>query len=201
MSTYHIRFTGLVGFWSEMMFRNIRFSSAVACGVGALALVTLASGATYAATRTAPVSTITACVHKSGGGFYKAAKCASGDSKLTWNIKGQPGPKGKTGPAGAAYYVRSNENGDVFQHSSGVKVTNPERGVYEVNFPVNISKCAAVVSQGEESRGGFVPGTFYLAQVQSDATGGDGSPRQVNVYPTNAAGDPVAAGFDLILAC
>jgi len=61
------------------MFRKIRVSYAVVCGVGALALVTLASGVTYAATRTAPVTTITACVHKSGGGLYKAAKCASGD--------------------------------------------------------------------------------------------------------------------------
>jgi hypothetical protein len=184
-----------------MMFGKIRVSSAVACGVGALALVTLASGVTYAATRTSPVTTITACVHKSGGGFYKAAKCASGDSKLTWNIKGQPGPKGNTGPAGPAYFVRSDENGDVFQHSSGVTVANPVKGEYVVNFPVNVSKCAAVASQGEASRGGFDPGTFYMASVQSDKPSGDGNPRQVIVYPTDLDGDPVAAGFDLILAC
>jgi len=188
------------------MFRKIRVSYAVVCGVGALALVTLASGVTYAATRTAPVTTITACVHKSGGGLYKAAKCASGDSKLTWNIKGNTGPKGNTGqkgntgPAGPTYFVRSNENGDVFEHSTGVTVANTDKGVYEVNFPANISKCAAVASQGETSVGGFVPGTFYMAVVQSDADN-DGNAHQVIVYPTNVDGDPVAAGFDLILAC
>ena len=80
-------------------------------------------------------------------------------------------------------------------------VANPDKGVYEVNFPLNVSKCAAVVSQGESTRGGFVPGTFYMAEVQSDSPSGDGNARQVIVYPTNAAGDPVAAGFDLILAC
>jgi hypothetical protein len=189
-----------------MMVRKIRVSYAVACGVGALALVTLASGVTYAATRTAPVTTITACVHKSGGGFYKAAKCASGDSKLTWNIKGKPGPKGNTGlkgtsgPAGPTYFVRSNENGDVFQHSPGVTVTNPLRGEYVVTFPQNVSKCAAVASQGETSGNGFIPGTFYMAEVESDA-GENGNPHQVGVYPSNVDGDPVAAGFDLILAC
>jgi hypothetical protein len=181
-----------------LMFGKIGVSTAVACGVGALALVTLASGVTYAATRTTPVTTITACVHKSGGGLYKAAKCASGDSKLTWNIKGNTGAKGNAGPAGPTYYVRSNENGDVFQHSPGVTVANPAKGEYLVTFPVNVSKCAAVASQGEGSRGGFIPGTFYFAEVRSDL---GGSPRQVVVDPTDLDGDPVAAGFDLILAC
>src|SRR5579863_5942657 len=119
MSTYHIPFSS-VGFGSELMFSRIRISSAVAIGAGALALVTVASGVTYAATRTTPVTTITACVHHSGGGLYKAAKCASGDSKLTWNIKGNtgpkgnPGPKGNTGPKGnpgPTFFVRSDENG------------------------------------------------------------------------------------------
>src|SRR3954447_9612076 len=36
--------------------------------------------------------TITACVHKQGGGLYVARKCGKGDKKLSWN---------EVGPAGA----------------------------------------------------------------------------------------------------
>jgi hypothetical protein len=181
------------------MFKKIRASYAVACGVTALALVTLVGGVTYAATRT-PVTTITACVHHSGGGLYKAAKCAKGDTSLTWNIKGAKGAPGAKGTPGLSLFVRADETGKVYQHSAGVTVTNPLTGVYTVRFPQNISKCAAVVSQGEESNNGFIAGVLYMAVVQSD-TFNTGNVHEVNVYPSTVAGVATKAGFDLVLAC
>jgi hypothetical protein len=181
------------------MFKKIRGSYAVACGVAALALVTLASGVTYAATR-APVTTITACVHHSGGGLYKAAKCATGDSSLTWDIKGAKGATGAKGTPGLSLFVRADETAKVYQHSAGVTVTNPLTGVYTVRFPQNISKCAAVVSQGETSNNGFTPGVLYMAVVQSD-TFNTGNVHEVNVYPSTVTGTAEEAGFDLVLAC
>jgi hypothetical protein len=59
-------------------------------------------------------ASITACVSKHGGTLYKAKRCKSGDSKLTWSktgprgksgargAAGAPGTTGATGPAGAA---------------------------------------------------------------------------------------------------
>ncbi len=181
---------------NSLLRKGRRATVVTLCGVAALAIVVIAGGATYAATAAAP-RTITACVHHSGGGLYEAAKCAAHDSSLTWNV---------TGPAGApglSLFVRADQNGKVYEHSAGVtvsKVTTTEGPYYVVTFPQNISGCAAVVSQGETSNNGFIPGTFYEAVVQSDADN-SGNPHQVYVYPSNTAGDAVSAGFDLILAC
>jgi hypothetical protein len=173
-----------------------RASVAALCAIAALAFVVIAGGVTYAATNAAP-ATITVCVHHAGGGLYKASKCAAHDSRLTWNVKG---PAGAQGAPGLSLFVRVDQNGTVYQHTPGVTVKITSLGVYAVFFKQNISKCAAVVSQGETSTNGFVPGTFYLAVVQSDKNN-DGDPHEVDVFTTNASGSSVAAGFDLILAC
>ncbi len=138
-------------------------------------------------------------MHHAGGGLYKASKCAAHDSSLTWNVKG---PAGAQGAPGLSLFVRADQNGKMYQHSAGVTVQRYESytGIYEVTFKQNISKCAAVVSQGEASNNGFIPGTFYEAVVQSDPYN-DGNPHQVLVYATNSSGDAVNAGFDLIVAC
>jgi hypothetical protein len=59
-------------------------------------------------------------------------------------------------------------------------------GVYHVSFPQNVSGCAAVVSQGEASNNGFLPGTLYMAVVQSDPNN-TGNAHQINVYPTTGS--------------
>jgi hypothetical protein len=66
----------------------------LAVGVGA------ASGALAAAAGGG--GSISACVHKAGGGLYRAVHCAKHDGKLTWNVAGAQGPAGVTGPAGSA---------------------------------------------------------------------------------------------------
>jgi len=183
------------------MLNKSRATVAALCAVAALALVAIASGVTYAATNAAaPAPAITVCVHHSGGGLYEAAKCAAHDSRLTWNVKGP------AGPAGLSLFVRADDTGKMYQHSAGVTVkkdTAFTTGVYHVFFKQNISKCAAVVSQGETSGNGFIPGALYEAVIQSDRFN-DGNPHEVIVYPTRYNGStavPVNAGFDLILAC
>jgi hypothetical protein len=44
--------------------------------------------------------TVSACVHKHGGGLYMG-RCHKKDRKLSWSVQGPPGPRGATGPAGA----------------------------------------------------------------------------------------------------
>ena len=68
-------------------------------GLALVALTAAVSGSTYAAAR-ASVPTINACVHHTGGGLYAAHRCARGDTRLTWNVSGTPGPAGPPGPAG-----------------------------------------------------------------------------------------------------
>ncbi|GEM_PF-6649337 len=45
--------------------------------------------------------TISACVHKSGGGLY-VGRCARGDKTLSWSQRGRQGPRGPVGPQGPA---------------------------------------------------------------------------------------------------
>jgi hypothetical protein len=65
--------------------------------LGVIVAVIALGGGAYAATRGG--SKITACVHRSGGGLYKARRCARRDKKLSWNVVG---PRGVAGPRGAA---------------------------------------------------------------------------------------------------
>lgn len=70
-----------------------------ATALAVIALVAAASGAAFAATHGG--GSITACVHKLGGGFYHAKHCAKRDRKLTWSVAGPAGAAGPQGAAGA----------------------------------------------------------------------------------------------------
>jgi hypothetical protein len=72
-------------------------SAAIALAV--IALVVAASGAAFAATRGG--GSITACVHRLGGGLYQAKHCAKRERKLTWSVAGPAGATGRQGAAGA----------------------------------------------------------------------------------------------------
>jgi hypothetical protein len=69
--------------------------SAAAFGAAAL----LIAGGAYAFASSA-VSTITVCVSHTDGTLYKAKKCASHDTNLTWNRRGPAGTRGATGATG-----------------------------------------------------------------------------------------------------
>ena len=132
-------------------------------------------------------------------------------------LTGPPGPTGTTGatgatgatglagppgPAGISLFARVDETGALHQHSPGVSASKDStfQGVYHVDFTRDISGCAAVASQGEAANNGFIPGTYYLAVVQSDRNN-TGNTHEINVYPTDSSGSPRSAGFDLIVAC
>jgi Tfp pilus assembly protein FimT len=73
---------------------NARPNGHAALAVGICALVMAAVGGAYAATGG---GTITVCVHRVGGGLYRAGRCAKHDKKLSWNAQG---PRGSQGPKG-----------------------------------------------------------------------------------------------------
>ncbi len=106
------------------------------------------------------------------------------------------------GPAGLSAFARVDQLGGLHQHSAGVTSTKDPgfTGVYYVDFTQDISACAAVVSQGETTNNGFIPGTLYEAVVQSDPNNTN-NPHRVAVFPTDTSGSPKNAGFDLVLAC
>ncbi|MCL2769604.1 MAG: hypothetical protein FWD42_05770 [Solirubrobacterales bacterium] len=83
-----------------MRFPSVKLSRTVVFGASALLATGAAAGA-LAATRGGP-STITACVHRHGGGLYLRAHCARRDRHISWNIQGPPGAQGPRGPAGSA---------------------------------------------------------------------------------------------------
>jgi hypothetical protein len=62
--------------------------------LGILALVVAGAGGAYAANGGG--GKITVCVHKTGGGLYRARHCAKHDGKLSWNAKGNTGSPGVT---------------------------------------------------------------------------------------------------------
>ena len=74
----------------------IRPSSATLVAV--VALGAGVAGGALAAGNASP--TITACVHKHGGGLYRAKHCARHDRKLSWNELGPQGPPGNVGQQG-----------------------------------------------------------------------------------------------------
>jgi hypothetical protein len=66
--------------------------------LAAIALAIVTTGAGLAASGGG--GAITACVHHKGGALYRATRCPSHDTKLTWNKTGPAGPIGPRGPAG-----------------------------------------------------------------------------------------------------
>jgi hypothetical protein len=94
-----------------------RIKSGLSAGnvIAALALFVALGGGAYAAVN-AGTQTITVCVHKQNGGLYKAAKCASGDTSLSWNKvgpRGLQGPRGLPGHNGTTIVARARSTGPV----------------------------------------------------------------------------------------
>jgi hypothetical protein len=80
------------------MRRLLRARSAAATVLGVIALVVAASAALGASRGD---RSIAACVHKTGGGLYKAKHCTKHDSILRWSVAGPRGADGLQGAAGA----------------------------------------------------------------------------------------------------
>ena len=66
----------------------------------AVTVLLLACGGAYALAGDTS-ATISACVHRNGGGLYATRSCARHDKRLRWSVTGPPGRPGPPGPQGA----------------------------------------------------------------------------------------------------
>jgi hypothetical protein len=146
----------------------------IAVALSAVALLATVGGGAYAATNS---KAITVCVKKHGGSLYKAAKCAKGDTRLSWSQVGPQGPAGVTGAAGAAG-AKGTSGASGTNGSNGTNGTNGTNGLGATTYSVDLSNAsgdaATVASIG--------PLSLYADCISS------GSTVQLGVSdPSNAA--------------
>jgi hypothetical protein len=122
------------------MRRVLQGRNAPATALGILALVVAGAGGAYAASSGG--GKITVCVHRAGGGLYRAHHCAKHDGKLSWNARG---PKGNAGSPGVttAWAAEVYPNAAVPQsdgHVATFKFTAPSAGFVDLTaqFQVRI---------------------------------------------------------------
>jgi hypothetical protein len=81
------------------MKRVLRTRHSPALALSLVAVILALGGGAYAATSGG--GTIVVCVHRHGGGLYRASRCARHDTALSWNARGPQGPRGPAGRTGA----------------------------------------------------------------------------------------------------
>src|SRR5690348_17232573 len=123
--------------------------------MGIAALGIAVGGVAYAAGGS---GTITVCVHKSGGGLYKAKKCKRHDKTLSWNKQGVAGRPGAPGPITGTL-------------PSGVTL----RGSYIINQPVSAGGATASTEISFGLQLSAPPTVHYIAAGGQVPTGCSGS--------------------------
>lgn len=161
--------------------------------VALVALVIAASGGAYAAVSSS--KTISACVHRHGGGLYTAHKCARHDQRLTWDVTG---PQGAPGPAGP--FPQTLPGGKTLTGVYDVRSVNQ---AYTFAFPLAVAPAAHYMDHfaaptpqcpGSASAPAAAPGNLCLYEGAQ----GDNSPNGVAFQnPVTNAGDVTAQGFDV----
>jgi hypothetical protein len=130
--------------------------------LGVLAIVIALVGTSFAFGYAAKSkSTISACVSKSSGTFYKAKKCKGKDKKLTWSIqgpKGDPGANGTNGTNGtngangavAGFSAVQSGSHNITADSSFVNIVTKAlpAGHYMVNAKAQLNASFTSASQG-----------------------------------------------------
>jgi hypothetical protein len=166
------------------MRRNVRLKATPATVLGIVALVVAASGASFAASR--GTGSITACVHKNGGGLYRAAHCAKHDRTLTWSTTGPPGARGPQGSPGSARgFAFVGADGTVIEKGGtiDIKIDKIKTGEYCLLMnpkPGNFAPILATI-QGPDLTAGLINvNTSFGSDCNAD--GGAG------VFTMNAAG-------------
>ncbi|HEX5900757.1 MAG TPA: hypothetical protein VFY32_15235, partial [Solirubrobacteraceae bacterium] len=174
-----------------------------------VALALAASGGALAASRSS--DSITACVHKTGGGLYRAKHCAKHDSKLTWSTAGPrgvtgpqgpdgtkgdtgaQGPQGAPGSAGGFAYVTS--DGTVARKGGSVDIAihKVHTGEYCLKTHPSLGTFVPIVAtiQGPD----LTPGLISVNTSTGSDCNNDGG---VGVFTMNPAG--AAADHDFVVA-
>lgn len=119
---------------------------------GVLAVIVVAAGSAYAATAGSG-GKITVCVKRSDGDLYRSKTCHTGDSKLSWNVRGPAGANGATGATGARGATgTAGTNG-----ANGTNGTNGANGTNGTNGAVAVYTTQEVRGAGEELIGASAP--------------------------------------------
>jgi hypothetical protein len=110
-------------------------------------LILTASGAAYETSNDSSSGTIVACVHHKGGGLYVASKCAPHDGRLALKVGGS---LNVMGTPTARLFAQITANGTINASSPGVTASQflHHTGTFRVNFGQNITRCAAIATQG-----------------------------------------------------
>lgn len=167
--------------------------------VASLALFLALGGTSYAAL-TLPRNSVgsaqlrTAAVSSSDirDGGVRLADLATSAKR---NLRGQPGPSGAVGPAGApaVSYAATVGSAGQFQrgNANNGSHTNVGSGSYTIGFPTNVSSCTYTATLGSTDSSSQPAG--YIT-VRDDAG-------KVGVQIYDTAGNPTDRPFHLIVAC
>jgi hypothetical protein len=154
-------------------------------------------GVAYAASHKS--GTIKVCVAHTTGTLYKKASCHSGDSTLSWNVRGPRGPAGL--PGTSAWALVKGGSSPSLIYSKGVSsVSGGTAGTTLVTFSRNVSKCAFVATI-TSTGGGFFP-EHPTAQISEEFySGGWGANgKSVAVVTVDNSGTDPVGGYDFSIA-
>lgn len=157
--------------------------SAMVIPIGA-AVAVLGIGGAYAIASS--TNTVTACVHKKGGGLY-LGRCAHGDRTLSWSIRGPRGPQGIPGPTASSWAAVP-----ITGLSAGSPVTvdlTSGGGEIHTTFPTRIQVSAtATYFVPTGSAGQYASVDCFLSLLNNGTTSAMGG-SEVSIPPEPAANE------------
>lgn len=140
--------------------------------------IALGGGGGYAVAATSRSKTITVCAQRKTGLLYlhQRGRCQRGQTKVSWNQQGVPGPQGAAGPAGASavsVWAEVSDSGAVVS-GNGLSVEHVSGGTYRVT--VSSPGCAAgfnaptVTVSDSNPPAGDPAGAFPVAWIEGGGT-------------------------------
>jgi hypothetical protein len=149
-------------------------------------VVVLIAGGSYAVAKSGSnkPKTISACVKKDGGTYYKTP-CKRHDKKVTWNQKGQKGDNGATGATGAigATGATGATGADGFVQIASwqggigtITANNPNYVFAGPTSSLTTTDSQSIAASGSAALGAAAPASVRVTVCKQPSTGGDLTP-------------------------